>query len=243
MSEAAEGDTRFRLVRHRVNGGLSASRNTGLRLALGQFVAFLDADDLLLPTSLEDRLSAIASRTGDPHVAGSYTGVTYRQGTRLEDLPMSISWPEEERRTIDFVTAEGECPFPVMAPLSLTDTLRRLGGFDESMREGAEDWDLWQRTLRNGYVFVPGRAKTAVYRQRPDSMVRQGSGPHARIGMELIERSHQEAMPSEMRAPSPTPLPLPLGWYTKSIAQSRRAIRSAAMSRVSGETTLWPTIS
>lgn len=45
---AIAGDPRFRVVRHMSNGGLSASRNTGIRLALGTYVTFLDADDLLM---------------------------------------------------------------------------------------------------------------------------------------------------------------------------------------------------
>ena len=236
MSEAAKGDARIRLIRHRVNGGLSASRNTGLRLARGRFVTFLDADDVLLPTSLEDRLHAVLPRLDDPHVLGSYTGVTYRQGAvPPRDLPRSILWPDEERKVVDFVIAGGECPFPVMSPLCVTELLRELGGFDESMTKGAEDWDLWQRALRNGYVFVPGTAKTAVYRQRPDSMVRQRSSPHARLGISLIERSHGDADPALMVAPSPTPLPRPLGWYTKALTQSKRAIRFAALARASGD--------
>ena len=58
----AAGDRRIRVL-HTPNGGLSAARNNGLDMARGEWVTFLDADDLLHPRFLETMLSA-AGRTG-----------------------------------------------------------------------------------------------------------------------------------------------------------------------------------
>lgn len=58
----AAGDRRIRIL-HTTNGGLSAARNNGLDVACGEWVTFLDADDLLHPRFLETMLSA-ARRTG-----------------------------------------------------------------------------------------------------------------------------------------------------------------------------------
>jgi glycosyltransferase involved in cell wall biosynthesis len=49
----ADKDRRFRLIRHGSNLGVHAARNSALVAARGKFVAFLDADDLWLPTKLE----------------------------------------------------------------------------------------------------------------------------------------------------------------------------------------------
>jgi glycosyltransferase involved in cell wall biosynthesis len=46
-------DRRIRIIQHRINKGLSASRNTGIKSAKANYVAFLDADDLWKPTFLE----------------------------------------------------------------------------------------------------------------------------------------------------------------------------------------------
>ena len=49
---AAEKDSRIRVI-HKPNGGLSSARNAGLNIARGNWVAFVDADDLLLPQAME----------------------------------------------------------------------------------------------------------------------------------------------------------------------------------------------
>lgn len=58
----AIADPRVRVV-SRVNGGVSAARNTGLELACGSHIAFLDADDAMEPTNLEEKLNVL--RNGD----------------------------------------------------------------------------------------------------------------------------------------------------------------------------------
>lgn len=58
MAELAQKDTRVRLLAHEKNRGLSAARNTGLTGAQGEYIAFVDADDVVLPAYLE-RLYAL----------------------------------------------------------------------------------------------------------------------------------------------------------------------------------------
>src|SRR3954449_5241960 len=51
-------DPRFRLV-ERPNGGLSAARNTGIDAARGEFLAFVDSDDVVAPTAYERLVAAL----------------------------------------------------------------------------------------------------------------------------------------------------------------------------------------
>lgn len=52
---------KFRVIRHEKNRGAQAARNSGARIATGEWLSFLDSDDKLLPQSLEMRLQAATS--------------------------------------------------------------------------------------------------------------------------------------------------------------------------------------
>lgn len=231
---AAGKDDRVRVLRHRVNAGLGAARNTGLRAARGRFVTFLDSDDMLMADSLLDRVIALTQALDDPHVIGSYAGIrSEMEEGRLADLPAREG--PNRGGVIDFITAGGECPFNAHAPLLLTDAVRGIGGFDESMRQGAEDWDLWYRILRNGYVFVPASSITAVYRQKRHSMVRALPDAHVAEADRLITAAFRAADPTVFTLPSPTPLGEPIAVYMELLRKSERAIQFAAMAMAKGD--------
>jgi hypothetical protein len=166
--------------------------------------------------------------TGDgPEVAGSYAGVRYEPyGASLDEYPSAFrSGPD---RVIDFVAADGECPFPVHAPLTKRAVIEGVGGFDETMKSGAEDWDLWYRVLRAGYTFIPASLTSVVYRFSDAGMTRTGTREHVAASSRLINAANGDAV-GQRRPGQPVPFDKPLGEYRRQIAVAERGLRFAAM--------------
>lgn len=57
VEDLAENDSRIQLIRQNVNGGAAKARNRALELSTGRYVAYLDADDLWMPTKLERQIA------------------------------------------------------------------------------------------------------------------------------------------------------------------------------------------
>ena len=222
-------DPRFVLVRHQRNSGLSASRNTGLRLAETPFVTFLDGDDFLLPDSLQIRLNAF-NEWNDPALAGTYSGMaTAPENVDSNFVPQSLVWTGKVR---NFVNSEGEAPFNAHAPLLRTEIVRELGGFDERLLKGCEDWDLWQRMMRRGYFFAPVNKIAAVYRRKRASMVRTMSLDHIRTGRQIFERAHRQIGAEEQLGVAPFRFTEGFPSYREKMTFAKRQLQYASMAYV-----------
>jgi glycosyltransferase involved in cell wall biosynthesis len=121
-----------RVIRQR-NAGTAAARNAGLALAQGEYIHFLDADDLVAPDAYAHFADAISSRSYDV-VFGSWAA--FRNST----FHSAKSKMREFRSLLPDVIAG--CPGPPAAALVRTSLVRETGGFCIDIRY-AEDWDFW----------------------------------------------------------------------------------------------------
>lgn len=88
----AVGDTRVRVLRHETNRRAGAARNTGIRAATGDYVAFLDSDDAWLPGKLEKQL---AYMDGAADVGASCTGFRLVDGNEVfPRVPRFVTYRE-----------------------------------------------------------------------------------------------------------------------------------------------------
>lgn len=136
-------DDRIRLVRQK-NQGVAAARNRGMSIANGEFVAFLDSDDIWLSTKLARQVAVMLSSPPDVGLIYSWWDIVDEHGVRKSS---SHPWMIQGEVSDGLVAFNfiGNCSVPLIR----SSCLEEVGGFDESFRaagaEGCEDWDLFIR--------------------------------------------------------------------------------------------------
>jgi peptidoglycan/xylan/chitin deacetylase (PgdA/CDA1 family)/2-polyprenyl-3-methyl-5-hydroxy-6-metoxy-1,4-benzoquinol methylase len=186
----AQTDSRIRVV-SQPQGGVSAARNAGIKLAQFDWLLFLDADDWIAPTYIEKMTAAIASNPNLDAVHCGWRNV----------LPDGTHLAEKYGYTaIDiFPVAARQCPFIIHACVVNKAIVEVLGGFDCSLKT-CEDTDLWQRIARTGARFGAVKEALAFYRMRPKSLSRNGT-QLLMDGLRVQERGHCV----DSRVPVPAP--------------------------------------
>jgi glycosyltransferase involved in cell wall biosynthesis len=143
------------------NAGQAASRNRGFSHSTGEFIAFLDADDLWTPNKLESQLKALQD---NPQAALAYSWSDFidESGKFLRGASRSTLSGDVYAKLLltDFLDNGSN-------PLIRRQALMEVGGFDESLPP-AEDWDMWLR-LAARYHFVAVPAPQILYRQSANS--------------------------------------------------------------------------
>lgn len=141
-------DPRLKVLSYN-NSGLPTARNRGISHATGEYIAFLDADDLWTPDKLEAQLAAL-QKSPEAGVAYSWTnfmdekGESFRVGEPI--------WFEgnvyAELLNWNFIASGSN-------PLIRKKAIESVGEFDSTLRS-CEDWDFWLRlAARWAFVVVP----------------------------------------------------------------------------------------
>lgn len=175
-------DRRVCWTTNRHQKGVSGARNTALELAQGEWVAFLDSDDVMKPRSLGVRLEAAARWPEVDFIFADHVMVDEaRRAVGGQDGAGHSRWAASLK------LADDGCPLLIRsltAPLLQAGAvpwigtvmarrrlLEQVGGFDETMSSTGEDIHLWLRLARVATAaFVP--ATVAEYRQRNGSAMR-----------------------------------------------------------------------
>lgn len=154
IAEVAKRDKRV-LSLTITNSGVSAARNVGIKHARGEFLGFLDADDLLVSGSMLSQCAFLRAHPEYGAVAGSFERID--EAGRVISRELQSGDAIESRRML-----LGNCVH-TSSVLMRHDVVQKLKGMDTALIV-AEDWDFFSRMILDGVVIGCQKRVVSQYR-------------------------------------------------------------------------------
>lgn len=173
-------DPRIRMLfRDSPGPGGYAARNLGIAEANGNWIAFLDADDIWHPSHLADMAAAIQVAPEAGCVATRYDHVfaDHRAASKMTDELAAIAGRSSDfRESLDIWVHSGECPIWTSAAAFRRDVLDRAGPFPAGQAVRGGDKDMWLRALSHApFTYVPHIS--AEFHRDTDNKVSKTTNP------------------------------------------------------------------
>lgn len=163
------------------NQGVVAARNNGLdALESVDYVCFVDADDVLTPTYINQLVNALDN--SDKTTAFAYGGTIELEQKQIYNPP--ISWDRHRLLHTNYI--------PVSAVVR-AEVLVEVGGFSDYMngRYGFEDWELWLKLVQRGYRGVLVSDAFYLYRNHGSGRNKVGLS-HYKEQVDRLKKHHPQ---------------------------------------------------
>ncbi len=176
-----ERNVRFQYV-EQSNGGLSSARNAGIRVAKGEFILPLDADDILDV----DYLMKTVPELEQNRKLGIVSCYTRFFKNTIADSFHELKPQGDRTIYLHYVNQL------VATSLYRKECWSAVGGYDETMKKGFEDWEFWLNVTKRSWDFKIIPEFLFYYRKAQQSMLMQTIESHAEDVKQYIFTKHKE---------------------------------------------------
>lgn len=173
------------VINHTENKGLPASRNTAIKAAKGKYIVPLDADDTIEPTYIQKTVHVLEMQ---PRVGFVSTGRRHFGTENLIHVPPQYNFYKLLFQNICSVTS-----------LFRKEAWEEVGGFNEKMKDGYEDWDFWISLGEKGWFGHRIPDILFNYRKHGKSMIDDAVEKHDDL-VKQIRENHPELYKPERLA-------------------------------------------
>ncbi|MCW3688900.1 glycosyltransferase [Burkholderia cenocepacia] len=214
----ALGDPRIKLI-VQANAGVAIARNNAIAASSGKFLVFLDADDWLAPTMVEEMSQALI---GDNDAGMAYCDIVRvnEQGEVADAHKVAHARAELNGNILPSLMLGGY--FPPVCVMVRASALDTVGGFDKLLG-GCCDWDLWIRIVASGFTarFVP--RELGYYRLHGQSMSKDSA--HMRSTAEATLAKNMAAFPQQLAGAMQLLIQTSAEIYSTNIALEQERLR------------------
>jgi len=176
-----EKDNRFSYL-YKENGGLSSARNAGITKSDGEFILPLDADDYIQ----KDYLSKLVPKL---YQDDSLAIVSCYSEFFKKSLNNIIFELKPEGTTYHYLLYVNQL---IATSLFRKICWEEVGGYDETMKKGFEDWEFWIAITKRGWKYKVIEEFLFYYRKSKKSMLVDTLNNHAESNKEYIYKKHRE---------------------------------------------------
>lgn len=169
---------KIKYITHDVNRNGSAARNTGFKHSKGEYINFLDDDDVFLPKKIERQVEALDK--SEAKYGATYCNSLIRRIQNITNRKISICTKSLLSGNICREYLMNECPFNTSTILFRRSVIQKLNGFDDSFVRH-QDYELLIRFFVLYEIVSTGNEPLVVY----DTMNDRGNVPNPEKDFEV----------------------------------------------------------
>jgi glycosyltransferase involved in cell wall biosynthesis len=174
-------DNRFQYL-EKQNGGLSSARNAGISKSKGEYILPLDADDILHESFLSNLVPEL-NQDSALAIVSCYSKFFFKQKDNIihELKPVGT--------TYHALLFENSL---IATSLYRKKCWEEVGGYDENMKNGFEDWEFWVAITKSGWTYKVVEEFLFYYRKQKQSMLIDTLENHRVSNMAYVFKKHKD---------------------------------------------------